>query len=176
MTAKHPQKTDDLEILLPHRAPMLLLSEVVDYDEQAAIARVHITEDSPFFDASLGGVPTWVGMEYMAQTIGIWEGHHKLRHNKPVQAGFLLGARRYECTQAVFPVNCTLTVSAKPVYLDVSGIGAFDCTISSENRTIGSNTMIATAQIKAFRPEDPKAFVRPFSIAKTLSTATGTSL
>jgi predicted hotdog family 3-hydroxylacyl-ACP dehydratase len=165
------KKILDLETLLPHRAPMLLLSEVVDYDETFASALIHITADSPFFDAELGGVPSWVGMEYMAQTIGIWAGHQQLINNKPVQAGFLLGCRSYDCNNAIFPSDCTLQLSARPVYLDDSGIGAFDCAISSENIN-GSESIRATAQIKAFRPEDPKAFVRPFSIEKN----TGTSL
>ena len=159
MTPDNMNKTYDLETLLPHRAPMLLLSEVVDHDETFASALIHITTDSPFFDTELGGVPSWVGMEYMAQTIGIWAGHQQLIKNKPVQAGFLLGCRSYDCNSAVFPAGCTLQLSAKPVYLDDSGIGAFDCVISEKN-------ILATAQIKAFRPEDPKEFVRPFSSMK----------
>lgn len=162
------KKILDLETLLPHRAPLLLLNEVVDYDESFASALIHITAESPFFDAGLGGVPSWVGMEYMAQTIGIWAGHQQLINNKPVQAGFLLGCRSYDCNSAVFPTGSTLQLSAKPVYLDDIGIGAFDCVIQSE-------TIRATAQIKAFRPQDPKDFVRPFSTVKTISPDTGTS-
>lgn len=149
-------KSLDLETLLPHRAPLLLLSEVVDYDDDVATARVHITAQSPFYDSELGGVPAWVGMEYMAQTIGIWAGHQQLSQGKQVQAGFLLGCRRYECSSAVFPVGCTLRIEARPVYRDDSGLGAFDCLIES-------GTLRATAQIKAFRPENPRDFVRPFS-------------
>jgi len=168
MTPDRMNKTLDLETLLPHRAPMLLLSEVVDYDENCASALIHITTDSAFFDAELGGVPSWVGMEYMAQTIGIWAGHQQLINNKPVQAGFLLGCRSYDCNSAIFPAGCTLQLSAKPVYLDDSGIGAFACAIHSENlidskNIVDSERICATAQIKAFRPQDPKAFVRPFS-------------
>lgn len=156
-------KTLDLETLLPHRDPLLLLSEVVDYDDDIATARVHITAQSPFYDDSLGGVPAWVGMEYMAQTIGIWAGHQQLSRGKPVQAGFLLGCRCYDSNTAVFPAGCTLQLSARPVYTDDSGLGAFDCEIASEN-------IVATAQIKAFRPEQPRDFVRPFSL--TMNTGT----
>lgn len=150
-------KTLDLETLLPHRAPLLLLSEVVDYDDDVATARVHITAQSPFYDSELGGVPAWVGMEYMAQTIGIWAGHQQRSHGKPVQAGFLLGCRSYDSNVAVFPADTTLQLSARPIYTDDSGLGAFDCEIFGEN-------ILATAQIKAFRPEHPRDFVRPFSL------------
>lgn len=158
------QKTRDLETLLPHRAPILLLDDVVDYDDHFATALVHISASSPFFDNRLGGVASWVGMEYMAQTIGIWAGHQQLSQGKQVQAGFLLGCRRYECSSAVFPVGCTLRIDARPVYRDDSGLGAFDCLIES-------GTLRATAQIKAFRPENPHDFVRPFS-----ENTTGTSV
>ena len=151
------EKTFYLETLLPHRAPMILLSRAVDYSDDFAQAEVLISEQSAFFDAALGGVPTWVGMEYMAQTIGIWAGHQQLSRNKTVQAGFLLGCRSYTCNSAVFPAGCTLQLSAKPVYTDDTGLGAFDCEIRGDN-------ILATAQIKAFRPAQPRNFVRPFSL------------
>lgn len=156
-------KTLDLETLLPHRAPMLLLSEAVGYGEDFASALVHITTDSPFFDTALGGVPSWVGMEYMAQTIGIWSGYQQLKKKSVVHVGFLLGSRRYECNSPVFPAGCTLQLSARLVYHDDSGLGAFDCLIDGNN-------IIASAQIKAFSPENPKDFVRPFSMIKNENT------
>ena len=152
----------DLATLLPHRPPMLLLSEVLDYNDDIAHAIVHIQATSPFFDATLGGVPSWVGMEYMAQTIGIWSGHQQLSNHKPVQAGFLLGCRSYNCNAAVFPVGCTLTLSAKPVYRDDSGLGAFECVIETHKKNSHEN-IHAHAQIKAFLPNNPPDFVRPFS-------------
>ena len=159
-------KTLDLETLLPHRAPMLLLSEVVDYGEDFASTLVHITTDSPFFDAALGGVPSWVGMEYMAQTIGVWSGYQQLKNKPIVHAGFLLGSRRYECNSPIFTVGCILQLSAKLVYHDDSGLGAFDCLI------IVNEHVKASAQIKAFSPEYPENFVRPFSTRMKKETGT----
>lgn len=148
--------TPNWHALLPHRAPMVLLSDVIHYDEHHAHCTVQITPASPFFDTTLQGVPTWVGLEYMAQAIGIWAGHQQLLAGKPVQAGFLLGCRRYRCNTAVFPVGCTLDIHCKPVYHDDNGLGALDCHILAPG-------LEATAQVKAFRPDDPKMFVRPFS-------------
>ncbi|MCC7516450.1 MAG: hypothetical protein IT470_03815 [Pseudomonadales bacterium] len=146
-------KTFDLERLLPHRAPMILLSRALDYNEHGATAQVSIDQHSPFFDAQLGGVPAWIGMEYMAQTIGIWAGNQQLSRNKPVQPGFLLGCRSYRSNCAYFPTGCTLDVSAAVIYVDDNHLGVFDCTISTAD-------ILATAQIKAFRPENPQQFVR----------------
>jgi predicted hotdog family 3-hydroxylacyl-ACP dehydratase len=156
-------KTLDPALLLPHRAPMILLSDVIDCDDTGATAHVHITSASLFFDADMNGVPAWVGLEYMAQTIGIWAGQQQRARGQIVQPGFLLGCRRYDCNAAVFPSGSTLHVCAVSVYRDDSGLGAFDCRISSA-------TLEATAQIKAFLPDNPRAFVRPFSHQATSDT------
>lgn len=147
------EKTFDLETLLPHRAPMILLDAVIGYDESFACARVRINWQSAFFDPVLDGVPAWVGMEYMAQAIGIWAGHQQLSRGLPVQVGFLLGSRQYRCNVPVFAPGQELRVTARPVYCDDSGLGAFDCRIEGDG-------ILASAQIKAFRPEDPQAFIR----------------
>jgi len=152
-------KTLDLAILLPHRAPMLLLSAALDYGADFAKAQVHISSTSPLFDAELDGVPGWVGIEYMAQTIGIWSGSQQLVKNPQVHAGFLLGCNHYDCSTAVFPAGSILQVSAQLVYHDDKGLGAFDCQIDGDNMT-------ARAQIKAFSPDNPEDFVRPFSLQK----------
>lgn len=157
-------KVRDLEKLLPHRLPMLLLTKAVDYDDSFASAIVHISDSSAFFDVALGGVPSWVGMEYMAQTIGIWAGNRQLSQGIPVQPGFLLGCRRFECNAAVFPVGSTLSLSARLAYYDDNGLGAFDCLIEAPG-------IQASAQIKAFLPGNPRDFVRPFStLASPFST------
>ncbi len=145
-----------LEDLLPHRTPMLLLDDIIKITDTSAQARVHITPDSAFFDASLGGVPAWVGMEYMAQTIGLWIGQRQRQASLPIKPGFLLGTRLFECEQAVFAAGTTLQVDATNVYLDNDGIGSFNCTVSTE-------ALIARAQIKAFLPDNPDDFIRQAS-------------
>ena len=42
----------ELQRLLPHRAPMLLLDEVSDYSADHACARIHLDEQSAFHDAT----------------------------------------------------------------------------------------------------------------------------
>lgn len=153
-----------LETLLPHRGAMLLLDAAGHYDDNSASASVQIRQDSPFHDAGLGGVPSWVGLEYMAQTVGLWAGNQQLSQGKPVQAGLLLGCRRYECNVAVFPVGCTLSLSARVAYSDGSGLGAFDCLIEAPG-------ILASAQIKAFQPGNPRDYVRPFSTLSVLPTS-----
>jgi len=147
--------THSLEALLPHRAPMILLDGIVAIDNETAHARVHINPASPFFDASLDGVPAWVGMEYMAQTIGLWIGERHLAEGIPIKPGFLLGTRAFDCCCAMFANGSALDITVLNKYLDSDGIGVFECRIQA------SSAELARAQIKAYLPDNAEDFIRP---------------
>ena len=65
---------DYLEKILPHKKPMILIDDVVGYNigEGWLKSIVTINKDCTFYDEKLGGVPSVVGIEYMAQTIGCY--------------------------------------------------------------------------------------------------------
>src|ERR1051325_2359742 len=63
----------DIRSLLPHTGRMVLLDRVIAADADNLCAEVTIRRDSVFFDGS--GVGAWVGIEYMAQTIGAYAGY-----------------------------------------------------------------------------------------------------
>ena len=54
-----------IEKLVPHARPMLLLDEVLEYDEKSLLAAARIGPSHPFH--AEGGVPAHVGIELMAQ-------------------------------------------------------------------------------------------------------------
>ena len=144
--------------LLPHRAPMLLLDAMLDRGADSAGARVDIRANSPFCDVALGGVPAWVGVEYMAQTIGAWAGALRLQHGKEVTVGFLLGARRYESDCELFPLGSELTVRIDVLFSQPEGLGSFACRI--DGRAPDGRALSASARINAFLPEQPQLFVK----------------
>jgi predicted hotdog family 3-hydroxylacyl-ACP dehydratase len=146
------ERTRDLSVLLPHRPPMVLLDEVVDYGDDFAIGRVFVTPRSPFFDRAMDGVPAWVGIEYMAQTMAIWAADQQLRVGRPVNVAFLLGARRYRSNVPSFPNGAVLTVRSDTLFNDENNVGAFACRIEGGG-------ILAEARLNAFRPDDPLAFV-----------------
>ena len=146
------------EQLLPHRAPMLLLDEMLDCCVERASSRVTINDESSFCDPALGGVPAWVGVEYMAQTIGAWAGAQRLAHGKSIVVGFLLGARRYESSTEIFPLGSELTVQIDVLYSEAEGLGSFACRI--DGCTPDGDTLTANARINAFLPEQPEQFVK----------------
>lgn len=144
-----------LQSLLPQRPPMILLDAILDCDTEAVSSRVGITPQSPFFDAALGGVPAWVGIEYLAQTIAAWAGHQQILNGLPVKVCFLVGGRSYRSNRPVFENGQQLRITIRPVFEDDNGLGAFDCTLH------GDKGLQAQGQIKVFRTQTPKAFVRP---------------
>jgi predicted hotdog family 3-hydroxylacyl-ACP dehydratase len=144
-----------LEQLLPHRAPMLLLDELIHCDDDGSEVALSIHPHSAFFDAGLGGVPAWVGIEYMAQAVATWSGFQQLSAGQPVTIGFLLGSRRYQSQRPVFQNGERLVVTAKARYVEPGALAAFDCCI-----TDAGGELLAEATINAFRPNDPQQFVR----------------
>jgi len=156
-----------LEQLLPHRSPMLLLDGVLSCTLERAEVRVSISTESAFYSGVYAGVPLWVGIEYMAQTIGVWEGFRKLSSHQIVQAAFLLAARDYQTSCGNgdhFPLGSELTISAIPAFYDEEKrLGVFDCTIVATD-------VNCSARINAYSPLEPEKFIellRSESVDKT---------
>ena len=68
-----------LATILPHKEPMILIDDIVDYslEEKWLKSCVTITKDSLFFDKDLNGIDSIIGIEYMAQTIGCYAYYRK---------------------------------------------------------------------------------------------------
>ncbi len=139
--------------LVPHAAPMLLLDRVVSVDADKLCAEVVIRPDSMFHGER--GVGAWVGIEYMAQTIAAYAGYHAQRRGEPVKIGFLLGARRYECSRSWFVAGDCLHVEAQQLLQAENGLGSFSCII----RESSTQQQLAQATVSVFQPHDAKAFL-----------------
>lgn len=126
----------DIRELLPHSGPMVLLDRVVFFDDDSLCAEVRVREDSLFYRD--GAIGAWVGLEYMAQAIGAFAGYHARLRGEPVRIGYLLGTRRYECSQPVFVLGSLLKVWIKRVFQSDQGLAAFDCRIEDENGQLAS--------------------------------------
>ena len=118
--------------LLPHRGSAILVDKILAETAGGVITTVHIDRSHIFYSIEQSGVPSWVGIEFMAQTIGLHAGLSALRTNEPPRIGYLLGTRRYVPVVPCFPDGANLKISVDQLYWDVSGLGAYDCTIVSE--------------------------------------------
>jgi predicted hotdog family 3-hydroxylacyl-ACP dehydratase len=82
---------EELQTLIPHRASMLLLSRVIEYDLAGTLrAEYDITGDCLFYDPALEGVPAWAGFELIAQAISSLSGIRDRARGRKSQFGFIL--------------------------------------------------------------------------------------
>jgi predicted hotdog family 3-hydroxylacyl-ACP dehydratase len=141
-----------IESFVPHRGAMLLIDRLLAADEECAIVEARVREDGPFVQED--GVPAWVGIEYMAQAIAAWAGARAERRGAPARPGFLLGSRRYEASQSVFPVGAMLRIEARCELRSDNGMGLFDCRIHLDG------VLAARAMVSVFEPDDGGAFLQ----------------
>ena len=128
--------------LLPHGPEMTLLDALVASTDDCTIARVTVTRNSEF--AESGGVPGYVGLEYMAQTIAARVGYEAYAQGVSPPIGFLLGTRSYTCYQPIFAFGSELVISVKPLFVD-GEFGSFECAIQAES-------LLASAVLNTYQP------------------------
>ncbi|MFA5938398.1 MAG: hypothetical protein WC809_03490 [Sinimarinibacterium sp.] len=138
--------------LLPHGPGMTLLDEVLQLDDEGATCLVRIHPQARFFEPGRG-VPNWVGIEYMAQAIGVHAGHLRTQLGLSVEIGLLLGTRAYDCNHAWFRDGERVQVRVELLVRDGEGVGAYDCKLG-DGREVWSQ-----AQIKAYQPDHIRAFL-----------------
>lgn len=143
----------DLEKILPHNHPMILIDDIeeVNLQEGFLIASVKIIENSMFFDKEINGISYITGIEFMAQTIGCYA-HIKSGNNEP-KIGFLLGTRSYKCNIQKFENGKTYTIKAKEIFGD-NQLVSFECFIYNDNKEC------ARAMVNVYQPEDASEFLK----------------
>lgn len=139
------QSLPPIESLIRHRGRMLLIERLLEASETHAVGEVVITEKSSFFRKG-SGVPIYVGMEYMAQTVAAYDGLLRCNSGDEPAIGFLLGSRRYEAIQDYFPNGAVLAIHVDMVFSE-GGMASFECFIKQGDQTL------VTAPLNVYRPE-----------------------
>jgi predicted hotdog family 3-hydroxylacyl-ACP dehydratase len=141
--------------ILPHEGRMLLIDELIEQHEGGIVTALTIRTDSVLCDG-VTGVPTWVGMEYMAQTACAYSGVNEAREGKKPSISLLLGTRSYKAHVPVFKIGTRLIISASLVVRDDDDLAVFDCSI----RDAASSEELASGDIKAIRPRDLQGLIQ----------------
>ncbi len=136
----------DIAKFLPHDPPMVLLDELIDYQESTIQARVTLRKTSPFCNET-GEIPSYIGLEYMAQAIAAWNGYRAHLENKKPQIGFLLGSRRLTLNVPCFKVGETLDIFGDCQYND-GEMASFFCWIEWDKKRV------VEATLNVFQPSD----------------------
>ena len=134
-----------LPSLLPHSGLMILIGEPMSFGKGWAEATVRIGEDSRFYKQGRG-VPAWVGVEYMAQTIALYAGYCARRAGEEIKLGLLLGSRKYTAMTAYFQLGAKLLIRVDETYR-ANKMGTFDCFIEDRER-------LAEAQLTVYQSAD----------------------
>ena len=116
-----------VESLLPHRGEMVLVARALGPQQDAFVAEVEVDEASPFYDGE--GVPAYVGLEYMAQTVGLCVGYEAALKGAAPRPGLLLAARSYAAARDRFALGETLRVEVRRMLETEDGLAVMDCRI-----------------------------------------------
>lgn len=138
----------NLDLAIPHKAPMRLIDRIVHVDEEHAITEALVTPGHIFYDTAVNGVYSWIGIEMMAQTAAVYVRGRTLTEKTPGVA-FLMSVRQYTSIIPIFLSNSILRIRVYNTLLEEQ-VGAFDAEIFLED------TLVATAKLSAYRPTPEK--------------------
>ena len=130
--------------LLPHAGDMILIDQVLSFDEEQIRTRLTVKPDG-LFNRPDGSLPAWVGIELMAQSVAAYAGCRARQKGEAVELGFLLGTRKFECNVEHFPAGTELSIHGLRSLEDDNGMGVFECHLT------GSGIQ-ASARLNVFRP------------------------
>lgn len=130
--------------LLPHAGDMILIDQVLSFDEEQVRTRVTV-KPGGLFNRPDGSLPAWVGLELMAQSVAAYAGCRARQQGQAVELGFLLGTRKFECNVAYFPAGAELNIHGLRSLEDDNGMGVFECHLTGKG-------IQASARLNVFRP------------------------
>ena len=144
-----PIEKNELIELLPHKGKMFLLDRAVDvdFDNYSIKTQVDVKEHSMFYDEALGGIPSYVVFEYMAQSISALSGIDNRRRGKPPKVGVILSVSDFKSFIPVLKAGTTVTVLDCQQDI-VDKVFSFNCTAY-----IGE-TLVASGKLTVMEVDD----------------------
>jgi predicted hotdog family 3-hydroxylacyl-ACP dehydratase len=152
-TANAAMLAQDISTFIPHRAPMILIDNLLEHYPDSLITETHIRPDSAYFDRQLNGVPNYVGIEYMAQSIAALAGVEARLDHEGIRVGFLLGTRKLQMHIDTFTLGESYRTQVTRLYQEESGLAVFDCHIYHQD------TLVAQANVNVFQPQDTQTYI-----------------
>nr|WP_224742667.1 hotdog family protein [Stutzerimonas kunmingensis] len=131
---------------------MILLDGVERFDDDSVETVLQVRADG-LLSTTDGSLPAWVGVEIMAQSVAAFAGCHARQAGQPVELGFLLGTRSYQCNVEAFPAGADLRVRAHRSLQDDNGMGVFECHLEGPG-------IHAEARLNVFRPPEVASYLQ----------------
>lgn len=150
-TPNNPSFPYLIEELIPQSQAMVLLDQVVDVGTDHIVVALKVRDDG-LFSSPEHTVPSWLGLEYMAQAVAVFSGYHRKCRGEEIGLGFLLGTRHYQCSVGSFPCGAFLQVRAEKIIEAANDMSVFDCTVEGLN-------IKASGRLNVMLPQDSKKFL-----------------
>jgi len=141
--------------LLPHAGDAILLDHIQSWNDQYLEA-VSIPGASPLYIQDDGHLPNWLGLEIMAQAVAAWAGCQARQAGLPVELGFLLGTRRYDCRVEHYAAGQALLVRVQPSLHDATGMGVFETWLFDAD----THELLAEARLNVYRPRNVLSYLQ----------------
>jgi predicted hotdog family 3-hydroxylacyl-ACP dehydratase len=98
--------------LIPHARGMLLLGSVLEHSSEHAVCSAVPAASRLFQDAALR-VPAWLGLEYLAQCMAVYEALEARAAGRPPRIGPFIGGRRLRLRADHFEPEQVLRVTVR---------------------------------------------------------------
>jgi len=138
--------------LIPHAGDMILIDQVLRVGDEDIETQLTVRRNGLFNQVD-GSLPAWVGIELMAQSVAAFAGCQARLCGEPVELGFLLGTRKYECNVDRFPAGAELHIHATRSLQDENGMGVFECHLRGQG-------IQALARLNVFRPPQVASYLQ----------------
>lgn len=138
--------------LIPHAGDMILLDQVVRFGDEDIETTLTVRPGGLFNQAD-DSLPAWIGIELMAQSVAAYAGCQARLLGQPVELGFLLGTRNFQCNVERFPAGAELHIHATRSLQDDNGMGVFECHLRGPG-------IQAEARLNVFRPPQVASYLQ----------------
>jgi predicted hotdog family 3-hydroxylacyl-ACP dehydratase len=123
-----------------HRPPMLLLDCLIEPGPERTLCEWHVTDAAAFLVPGRG-VPSYIGVEYMAQCIAVHAGARARARGLGPPLGFLLGTRHYSAHVEYFCIGHTYRAACRELIHDENGMGSYECSILLDDDVIAEGRL-----------------------------------
>lgn len=134
-----------IERYLPHSGAMVLLDEIISYDNKHITTSLCVHKDNAFLNED-GEFELFNALELMAQSVGVLRGLSNEKESNKL--GFLLSTRGFKIYKNAVKIGANLRIKTTMSMQDESGFGLYECEVY-ENQNI-----VASANISLLNPSE----------------------
>jgi predicted hotdog family 3-hydroxylacyl-ACP dehydratase len=131
---------------------MILIDRMIDATDAGSVCEVTIGPQTLFIGP--GGVPAFVGLEYMAQAVAAYGGYKSHLAGEPMAIGFLIGTPQLKTYCQFFCCGQTLQIQVTHVWGNHE-LRQFQCMIHDALTA----KLLQQAELNIFKPHDLQSYL-----------------